>query len=388
MFGWRRRSEGFEWKDYVRTTVLVRRADRQRRIEERQAEALDRAKHVRDRGLAAGHAGLESAADQAAHVAQKAGQATLTLSQFCVAVLRDATRPMVSPAMRFGSLMRERLNLRLPRVNMPDVRGHLFLPRWVSRAPQAVVATAIFAAAIFVGGPILRGDAVSLPGLPNVSSLTATIAVPAMLKSQSTDVISGRASVVSGDQLRIGGQLVRLNGITAPEVGHPCVTAKGRSRNCAAAARQALERFVGGRAITCSLVDASDDGVTRADCSTERDMLALVLLRDGFVFADDTAPAAYRTEEDAARNERLGIWQGETVRPGEWRARVWEEAKRGAPDGCPVKAYSKSSRRYYVMPWAANYGQSEKRSAKIERWFCSEDEARSAGYVSMAAARD
>ena len=42
MFGWRRRSEGFEWREYVRTTVLVRRADRQRRIEDVRVAASKR----------------------------------------------------------------------------------------------------------------------------------------------------------------------------------------------------------------------------------------------------------------------------------------------------------------------------------------------------------
>ena len=44
MFGWRRRSEGFEWQEYVRTTVLVRRADRQTQIDDVRMAALNKVK--------------------------------------------------------------------------------------------------------------------------------------------------------------------------------------------------------------------------------------------------------------------------------------------------------------------------------------------------------
>ena len=53
MFGWRKRSEGFEWNEYIRTTVLVRRADRQRRLDDVRLAALAQVKDVRDRGVEA-----------------------------------------------------------------------------------------------------------------------------------------------------------------------------------------------------------------------------------------------------------------------------------------------------------------------------------------------
>ncbi len=56
MFGWRRRSEGFEWREYVRTTVLVRRADRQRRIEDARLAAVEKVKNAADAGAEAGRA--------------------------------------------------------------------------------------------------------------------------------------------------------------------------------------------------------------------------------------------------------------------------------------------------------------------------------------------
>ena len=68
------------------------------------------------------------------------------------------------------------------------------------------------------------------------------------------------------------------------------------------------------------------------------------------------------------------------MRPGDWRAQVWEEAKKAAPDGCPIKGYVRASNRTYAMPWSTGYEDGKIRTVKGDRWFCSEEEARSAGF--------
>lgn len=73
MFGWRRRSEGFEWREHVRTTVLVRRADRQRRIDDVREAAIAKVQDVGNRGLEVGKAGVDAAAGVASNAASKAG---------------------------------------------------------------------------------------------------------------------------------------------------------------------------------------------------------------------------------------------------------------------------------------------------------------------------
>ena len=101
MFGWRRRSEGFEWREYVRTTILVRRADRQRRVEDVRVAALEKVKHARDAGVDAGRAGAAFAGSQFSKFLSFIGSALLDLlvavfyaatrwSKFAMAVLSDA----------------------------------------------------------------------------------------------------------------------------------------------------------------------------------------------------------------------------------------------------------------------------------------------------------
>ncbi len=78
----------------------------------------------------------------------------------------------------------------------------------------------------------------------------------------------------------------------------------------------------------------------------------------------------------------IGLWFGTAERPAEYRAKKWEEAKRTAPEGCPIKGQVSGRARVYVLPWSPAYDNVKVRAAKGERWFCSEEEARAAGWKS------
>ncbi len=72
MLGWRRRKDGFEWREYVRTTILVRRKNRRDRIVRAGNVAVDGLKVAGERGAAAGVVGAQ-ALGQAAKVAGHQG---------------------------------------------------------------------------------------------------------------------------------------------------------------------------------------------------------------------------------------------------------------------------------------------------------------------------
>lgn len=62
MLWWRKRSEGFEWRDYVRTTILVRREERRQRLKDVQGAAAAHVKDAGRRGVDAAKAGSRAAA--------------------------------------------------------------------------------------------------------------------------------------------------------------------------------------------------------------------------------------------------------------------------------------------------------------------------------------
>ena len=99
------------------------------------------------------------------------------------------------------------------------------------------------------------------------------------------------------------------------------------------------------------------------------------------MFAGGGLFASYSGLERQARDAKAGIWAaGDAERPSEFRAKVWEEAKRRAPDGCPIKGLVTGGDRVYVLPWSPDYERGRIQKARGERWFCSEREAEAAGF--------
>ena len=112
--------------------------------------------------------------------------------------------------------------------------------------------------------------------------------------------------------------------------------------------------------------------------------VATELVRQGYVFAVRSLFGSLNSEEDAAHTAKAGIWQGEIQRPQEWRDQEWQNATRDAPGGCPVKGYIRASSKLYALPWSADYDHTKVRADKGGRWFCSEDEAKAAGFAASS----
>ena len=100
---------------------------------------------------------------------------------------------------------------------------------------------------------------------------------------------------------------------------------------------------------------------------------------------------AYVELESAARAAARGVWAGEFVMPWDWRrgrAAGRTRAGPGDPDGraragrCDIKgnvSYN-GDRRLYYMPGDRDYASTRISPGRGERWFCSEAEARAAGW--------
>lgn len=382
MFGWRRRSEGFEWKEYVRTTVLVRRADRQRRIEDARVAAIDKVKNVADAGVDVGRAGASAAKNGVVRALSFIGRAVADIlialfwgivrwTAFVWNVIKDAAGSLLVPlrdVLRVPTdAARDKLRM------MPDVAR-----KFPIKAHHLITA-ALVLGLIYVGGPMLRSaDGISAPVLdisaaaPSDSSHQVTI----------SNEISGSAAALTGDTMRVDGTLVRLTGIEAPASAQPCHRANGRRWNCASTARSGLNKIVRGRKVTCTSSGRDGGGWTLARCAIDGTKdIATELVRKGYVFSTDNSFfSSLSNEEITAREAKLGIWQGEVLRPKEWREQTWEAAKREAPDGCPIKGIVHASAKIYALPWSDVYTKARVRPERGGRWFCSEDDAKAAGF--------
>jgi endonuclease YncB( thermonuclease family) len=392
MFGWRRRSKGFEWREYVRTTVLVRRADRQRKIDDVRVAALNKVKDTADRGLAAGRAGVETLAQTTSQIVKAAIGVLWTVRASGAGTWR-ATRAAASHVVaRLPAVPRPALSLPAPRKvarpaddasrpNAQDIRPDVGF-RWPV-SPKMIGGGTLALAVIYVIGPMLNSESALTPAkfvpadATQRDSPRASVIETGAIEKDST-IISGRATAIRGDMLRINDRLIQLAGIETPQRAQRCQTKSGKNWNCGASARQELGKLVRRKPVVCTPYGDAASGAALATCTVGDIDLAAELVRKGQVFATAGFFVSYGAIEADARAAGLGIWQGASKRPQEWRVDTWEEAKRTTPDGCPIKG--RASGKVYVMPWTSGYDSRRMRTVRGDRWFCSEEEAQAAGF--------
>ena len=196
--------------------------------------------------------------------------------------------------------------------------------------------------------------------------------------------IAGHPTVLDGDTLQIGTQRIRLHGIDAPERRQTC-SAHGESWACGAEAARALAAFIAGRRVECAASDTDRYGRTVAVCSAGGTDLNAWMVAQGWALAYRRYAEDYVDQEDAAQLARRGIWRGAFVAPWEWRrgkrlAGAREDAARPQAE-CRIKGnISRTGERIYHVPGGRFYARTRIDAAKGERWFCSEQEALSAGW--------
>ncbi len=397
MFTWRKKPDGFEWHEYIRTTILVRRnARRQKVVEARRAAGQQM--QAAGVALAAG----SRAAGGAAWQGTRAGMGGLALVlqaawAFLVHLLKRIVRPIADLVAR-------------PQIGIPlGLAGAIAVGAGIGRA--RIVGLDGEAALTLLAGAVLMASLLPMlahavawrpPRLPRpvrmalgaMVALAALVAGGAWIANGPAGVVAsavsslpliggkpvkGRAHATGADTLRVGGTLVRLAGIEAHESEQRC----GRNANrwrCSGVAETVLSRLVNSRTVSCSLSGTDEAGRALGRCTAGDTDVAAELVRQGYVFAESGLLARYAGEEREARAAKAGLWGGEVERPAEYRAKVWEEAKRRAPDGCPIKGQVTASARIYVLPWSPDYERARVQATRGERWFCSEQEAVAAGF--------
>lgn len=102
---------------------------------------------------------------------------------------------------------------------------------------------------------------------------------------------------------------------------------------------------------------------------------------------------AFAVLEASAREARRGVWQGEFQNPWDWRAAQRDQtvpaaaiqspsfAIVGQSAACNIKGnVSRKGERIYHVPGQKFYDRTKISESMGERWFCSEDEALTAGW--------
>lgn len=197
------------------------------------------------------------------------------------------------------------------------------------------------------------------------------------------DSIRGRAVAVDGDTLTVAGQKVRLFGVDAPEMDQTC-DRNGKVWACGVMARDMLADMVAAGRLSCDVVDTDRYGRAVAVCALGDRDVGAQMVRQGGAMAYRRYSGRYVNAENAARRDGLGIWTSVMLTPEDYRHA--DDAPKAAPEvaggsDCVIKGnIGASGKHIYHLPGQADYAATRINTAKGERWFCSEAEARAAGF--------
>lgn len=191
--------------------------------------------------------------------------------------------------------------------------------------------------------------------------------------------VTGTARVVDGDTIEMSGQTLRLIGIDAPELAQPCQRA-GKPWACGTWSRDALRARIKGRDLFCVGNDQDRYGRWLVTCRLGDQDLGQTLVRSGIAFAYRRYSTAYVPDEALAEGESRGLWSGTTETPEDYRHAA-SDAASDAGQGCALKGnISKGGARIFHAPGQKDYAATRIDPDKGERWFCSADQARRAGW--------
>ena len=142
--------------------------------------------------------------------------------------------------------------------------------------------------------------------------------------------ISGIPKIIDGDTVHINNYKFRLEGIDAPEMKQQCKkeslkisSAIGfsfyKDYSCGQVSKAKLKAKINGSKIKC--IFTSKDRYKRyiATCFKGETNLNQWMVRNGYAIAYRRYSKKYVSDEDFAKEKKLGLWQGKFMYPEKWR---------------------------------------------------------------------
>jgi endonuclease YncB( thermonuclease family) len=134
--------------------------------------------------------------------------------------------------------------------------------------------------------------------------------------------ITGRATVIDSTTIEIDGQRIMLFGVDSVMRKQSC-TIESKVWPCWEAAVRDLQTLVDQGPATCAVVGEPDVyHRVLGRCAINNESLNDKYVRRGYAVARPTETKDYVAAEAEAKEKKLGLWQGEFLRPSEFRKKA------------------------------------------------------------------
>ncbi len=142
--------------------------------------------------------------------------------------------------------------------------------------------------------------------------------------------VLGIPKIVDGDTIHINNYKFRLEGIDAPEMKQKCKKESlkisyligftlYKDYSCGRISKEKLIAKINGSQIKC--ISTTKDRYKRyiATCFKDKINLNRWMVRNGLAIAYRRYSKKYVTDEDFAKENKLGLWRGKFMNPEKWR---------------------------------------------------------------------
>jgi len=131
--------------------------------------------------------------------------------------------------------------------------------------------------------------------------------------------ITGHATIIDGDTIKINGTRIRFYGIDAPEISQTCLR-DSLTYSCGLAARAYLQRLINNQTVICRTLDKDRYGRDVAKCfNYEKLDINGQMVSSGNAIAYLFFSRDYADNQTNAKKKKLGIWAGQFTEPYQYR---------------------------------------------------------------------
>ena len=132
------------------------------------------------------------------------------------------------------------------------------------------------------------------------------------------EIIKGNAKVIDGDTIHIGKNKIRLHGIDAPEKNQKCFISNDEW-NCGKQSTINLINLIDLRKVKCIIIDKDRYNRDIGDCYVDEININKWMVKNGWALAYRYYSVKYIEDEEFAKKNDKGIWQGNFENPWDFR---------------------------------------------------------------------